>query len=60
MNIIATVGRNSRIVRKARRATDLAVRMEENNLRHAKKEADRIKLAKAEGRTWHNTPRIQK
>lgn len=60
MNIIATVGRNSRIARKVRIATDLAVRMEENNRRKAAKVAEHIAEMKSQGRPWHTTPRIQK
>lgn len=60
MNIIATVGRNSRIVRKARLAADLAVRMEENNRSDAANVAAHIAEMKSKGRPWHTAPRIQK
>jgi len=58
--ITATVGRNSRITRKALLATTLAVNMEENNRRKSAKDAAHIAEMKSQGLSWHNTPRIQK
>lgn len=58
--VISTTGRTSRINRKARLAADLAVRMEENNRRHAARVAAYIAEKKSEGQPWHSTPRIHR